>query len=172
MPEALNSTEQLAASMLVALGKSIANTFEQMVFMPATVGEALAKVEGSPTGCISGSIGLTGTTIEDGVELRAKLALIFSEALAQRIFRNMMMMGDDDPVDMAELRDVVGELTNMTAGGVKTILSEYGYKLEISLPTVAVGQDHYLGDTSGVAFSKVVPVTLDGGEFFAEISGS
>ena len=157
-------------TMLEAFSKSIANTFEQMVFLPASVGAPVEKTDGLPTGCISGTIGLGGTF--NGAELRAKLSLIFSESLAQRIFRSMMMMDESSAVDMAELRDVVGELTNMTAGGAKTILSDSGFKLTLSLPTVAVGRDHYLGAPSGISFSKVVPVTINEDVFHYELSVS
>ncbi len=169
----MSSIETLCQPMVKAFSKSIANTFEQMVFMPATVGEPLPKTEGTPTGGISGTIGLTGVhQNHETTELRAKLSLIFNEALAMSIFRSMMMMEPDAPVEVAELRDVVGELTNMTAGGAKTALSEDGFKLQLSLPSVAVGHDHYLCDTSGVAFSKVIPVDVEGGRFFCEISVS
>ena len=161
--------DALYPAMLAAFSQSIANTFEQMVFLPATVGQPVDKTEGLPTGCISGTIGLGGSY--NGTEMRAKLSLIFSESLAQRIFRSMMMMDESTPVDMAELRDVVGELTNMTAGGAKTILSDEGFKLSLSLPTVAVGQDHYLGVPSG-SLSKVVPVTINEDIFHYELSVS
>ena len=162
--------DALHLSIMKAVSQSIANTFEQMVFVPVTVGEPAEKTEGNPTGCISGTIGLAGSHNGSSVELRAKLSLIFSEELAMRIFRGMMMMDESAPVEMAELRDVVGELTNMTAGGAKTILSGDGFKLSLSLPSVAVGRDHYLGAPSGIAFSKVVPVTFKESVFYFEVS--
>lgn len=165
-----NTNDPLHDKMLAACCQSIVNTFDQMVFQAATVGQPVEKSDGLPTGCISGTIGLSGTHNDSPVELRSKLSLIFSEELAQHIFRSMMMMGPDDPVEMAELRDVVGELTNMTAGGAKTALSDDGFKLLLSLPTVAVGRDHYLGAPSGIRFSKVVPVSLEAGIFHFEIS--
>lgn len=166
------SADSLHLLMLNAVSRSIENTFEQMVFAPVSVGEPMNKIDGNPTGCISGTIGLTGNHISSPADLRAKLSLIFSEELAICVFRGMMMMDETTPVEMAELRDVVGELTNMTAGGAKTLLSDDGFKLLLSLPTVAVGHDHYLGAPSGIAFSKVVPVTFKESLFYFEISVS
>ncbi len=166
------ANDGLHQMMMKAICQSIANTFEQMVFVPVTVGEPIQKVEGHPTGCISGTIGLTGTHNSSTVEIRSKLSLIFSEELAIKIFRGMMMMDETTPVEMAELRDVVGELTNMTAGGAKTLLSNEGFKLSLSLPTVAVGHDHYLGAPSGIAYSMVVPVGFNESTFFIELSVS
>ncbi len=165
------SVKKLGGPMVAAICASLEDTFSQMVFMPVTVGAASDKSEGAPTGHISGTVGLSGT--QDGLELRAKLSLIFPEAIAKRVFRSMMMMELDTPVEMSELRDVVGELANMTAGGAKTRLSEDGFKLLLSLPNVAIGADHYLGDPSGIAFSKVVPVSLDSDSVFhVEVSVS
>jgi chemotaxis protein CheX len=165
-----SNADALYCRMLDACCQSIVNTFEQMVFLPATVGEAFEKRDGLPMGCISGTIGLSGSHDELPNEVRSKLSLIFPEGLAEQVFRGMMMMGPDDPVEINEVRDMVGELTNMTAGGAKTLLSEVGFKLALSLPTVAVGHDHYLGAPSGVAFSKVIPVTIEHGLFHFEIS--
>ncbi len=167
-----SANDSLHHLMMLAICKSIANTFEQMVFVPVTVGEPIDKTEGNPTGCISGTIGLTGTHNSSPAELRAKLSLIFSEELAVKIFRGMMMMDESTPVEMPELRDVVGELTNMTAGGAKTLLSNDGFKLSLSLPTVAVGHDHYLGAPSGIAYSKVIPVAFNDSTFYIELSVS
>lgn len=164
--------EKLYAQMLDAFCRSISNTFEQMVFSAAEVGSPNEKKDGLPTGCVSGTIGLTGTHDSSPNELRSKVSLIFSEEIAVSIFRSMMMMEADAPVEMAELRDVVGELTNMTAGGAKTILSDAGFKLALSLPTVAVGHDHYLNAPSGISFSKVVPVVFNGSTFYLEFSVS
>ena len=164
--------EPLYMQMMAACNQSIANTFEQMVFVPVAVAEPVEKKEGLPTGCISGTIGLSGSHDSVPTELRAKLSLIFSEAIALSIFRGMMMMEPDAPVEMAELRDVVGELTNMTAGGAKTLLSNDGFKLSLSLPTVAVGHDHYLGAPSGIAYSMVVPVAFNDSTFYIELSVS
>ena len=165
-----SANDSLHLPILQAASQSLKNTFEQMVFVPVTVGEPVEKADGNPTGSISGTIGLTGTYNGGPAELRAKLSLIFSDELAMRIFRGMMMMDETTPVEMAELRDVVGELTNMTAGGAKTILSGAGFKLSLSLPSVAVGHDHYLGATPGIAFSKVVPVTFKESVFYFEVS--
>ncbi len=166
-----SSFQELCAPMIAAVRASIEDTFAQMVFMPVTVGEATDKTKGVPTGHMSGTVGLSGT--QNGFELRAKLSLIFPENTAQRIFRSMMMMEADAPVETSELQDVVGELANMTAGGAKTRLSENGFKLALSLPSVAIGVDHYLAETSGVAFAKVAPVSLDPDSiFYVEIGVS
>ncbi len=152
--------------------QSLENTFSSMVMMDITAGAHQHKKNGNPLGCISGSIGISGTHTPSGKELRAQLSLIFPEPLAHKIFRRMMMMGDEDPVQQEEVNDVVGELSNMAAGGAKTLMSEKDFQLSISLPTIAVGHDHYLSTPSGSTLSIVIPVHIQEESFFVEISAT
>lgn len=161
--------DQAAQIVVKAFCDSLEDAFSQMVFLPTQLGEPAVKRDGFPTGCLSGTIGLSGIHEATGIELRTTLSLIFPKDLALRIFRSMMMEADA-PVEIAELRDVVGELTNMTAGGGKSRLAEQGYRLSLSLPTVVVGQDHYLGDSSDGVITQIVPVTIDEGLCYMEIS--
>lgn len=151
---------------------SLVNTFNSMVMLPASVGELEEKKAGNPMGCISGTIGLAGKHEKDNKELRTQLSLIFSESLAKRIFRSMMMMDESMPVADEELHDVVGELANMTAGGTKTILSEKGFSLSLSLPSVAVGHNHFLSIPSGSGLAVVAPISVENETFFMEISAT
>lgn len=160
----------VSALVMDAFCQSLADTFSQMVFIPVTLEDPISKREGSPTGCLSGTIGLSGTYNDGETELRTALALIFRKELALRVFRSMMMMEDGMDVEITELRDVVGELTNMTAGGGKSRLAEHGFRLSLSLPTVVVGENHYLGDSSKEAVTQVVPVTIDEDQFHMEVS--
>ena len=162
----------IAQALVSSCLKSLENTFSSMVMMNVTAGAYQDKKNGNPLGCISGSIGISGTHAQTGKELRAQLSLVFPEMLAHKIFRNMMMMGEDDPVEQEEVNDVVGELSNMTAGGAKTLMSEQEFQLSISLPTIAVGHDHYLSSPSGSTISIVIPIHVDTDTFFVEISAT
>src|SRR4051794_2059575 len=57
-------------------------------------------------------------------------------AVASALTAAMFQSGDDPGFD--DVRDAVGELTNMIAGNVKALLPE---PCSISLPTVAVGSN-------------------------------
>lgn len=152
--------------------KSIQSTFTSMVMMEIDILECHNKERGTPVGCISGSIGLSGKHAESGKDLRSQISLIFPERLAFAIFRSMMMMEPDDPAEQEEVNDTVGELANMTAGGAKTLLSEKGFDLTISLPTIAVGHDHYISSPSGSTLSVVIPIKAQEDTFFVELSAS
>ncbi|HBA84112.1 MAG TPA: hypothetical protein DCZ95_08470 [Verrucomicrobia bacterium] len=143
--------------------ESARQIFETMVFMPVSFGDATPKDKGYPTGSISGTIGMAGD------DQRGTLSLIFPLPLAQAIFRAMMGMPENETVADAELNDVVGELSNMVAGGAKSRLQEIDVNFKIGLPTVVVGQNHYL-DTPKEAQTVIVPVITDKGSFHMELS--
>jgi chemotaxis protein CheX len=142
--------------------ESLKQTFETMVFMPVEWGEALPKGLEIPGIDISGTIGLTGTG------LCGSLSLAFPSDLAQVIFRSMMMMGADDPVDGNELRDAVGELANMVAGGAKAKLQDDGVDCVIGLPTVVVGESHHLAFPGDVKVCAL-PINVAKGIFYMSL---
>ena len=67
-----------------------------------------------------------------------------------------MFQGDDDPTD-EEVGDALGELTNMVAGNVKSLLPSPS---AISLPTVAFGK-HYEISVVGTRVVAEVAFTSD-----------
>ena len=151
--------------LLPAFLESVKEVFETMVFMPVTLGEAKPKAKGEPTGSISGTISLGAD------DLSGNLSLIFSLPLATRIFRSMMGMDESAPVNQQEINDVVGELANMTAGGAKSRLQEKEIHFKIGLPTVVVGENHYLEPPKEVK-TVVVPLTVNNTQevFYIELS--
>ncbi len=149
--------------MLPAFTKSLADAFETMVFINAACGEPLSKHDHFPSGAISATIALTGEDIS------GRLTLIFSTQVAEQAFRGMMMMAPDDRVDESELKDAIGELANMTAGGAKAALQQESIDFMISLPAVVVGADHHLESPKGCATS-VLPVSMGDSTFFLELA--
>ncbi len=143
--------------------ESIKNVFETMVFMPVEVGERVPKSQGLPKGYVSGTISLTGEDIS------GNLSIIFTSATATAVFRAMMGMSDDTAVNQNEVNDVVGEIANMVAGSAKSKLQEKNVHFKIGLPTVVVGEGHYIEPPRNVE-TVVVPVKGTAGEFFMEIS--
>ncbi len=142
--------------------ESLKQTFETMVFMPVECGEAMAKGADMPGIHISGTIGITG----DG--LCGSLSLAFPSALVESAFRSMMMMGADDPVDSNELKDAVGELANMVAGGAKAKLQDDGINCMIGLPSVVIGESHHLAFSGDVKVCAL-PVKVEKGTFFMSL---
>lgn len=110
-------------------------TFQTMVTMQVRRKEVFIKQGYEMYGDVSGVIGLSGTTT-------GTCALSMPSALAERAIRTMLMTPDDELLAESEVRDGVGELINMIAGGAKTKLSTTPYKFNITLPTIISGGPH------------------------------
>jgi chemotaxis protein CheX len=134
-----------------------------MVFMPITPGQPIHKSKGWPCGFISGTISLTGEVISGNI------SLILDMPLATRVFRSMMGLDENAPVNAQEINDVVGELVNRIAGGAKSKLQDQNVHFKIGLPTVIVGDKHYIEPPKNV-HTTVVPFTTQEGEFHIELS--
>ena len=82
---------------------------------------------------------------------RGAVLLQCSAPLAQRLTAALFQSAG--PHDAEDLRDTVGELTNMLAGNVKALLPSPS---AISLPTVAFGSDYALMVVGTTALATVV----------------
>jgi chemotaxis protein CheX len=92
---------------------------------------------------VTGSVSLTGKV--NGVVYTA-----FSEKLAQAVAERILGMTQAEESDVS---DVIGELTNMITGNLKSQLTDLGYNCQLSIPTVMRG-----GHISIVA--KDAPVSI------------
>jgi chemotaxis protein CheX len=116
------------------------------------------KKEPFPTYGISGTIGLSGGA--QGV-----IALAYSMEGAVKTVSGML--GVNISEKSADLTDAIGEIVNIVAGYAKKDLTEY--KLEISLPTVIRGNEHFI-TTPSRAHCIVVPFSSKYGEFSMEVA--
>ena len=106
--------------------------FSSMVMMEISVKEVMAD-HGSLQDTITGMIGLAGT--HKGV-----LAVHIPYTVAMAITSSFLMM---DVEEMNEdVHDAVGEIANMLGGNVKTILSDNGRDIDLSLPSTISGADY------------------------------
>lgn len=73
---------------------------------------------------------------------KASVAIIFPEDLIFNISNKVM----PEPVKRINevVIDLVGEITNMVAGGVKGKLEAEGYLFDLSLPTIILGSEYLL----------------------------
>jgi chemotaxis protein CheX len=141
----MNATEDDLAEIAVSIWESMFTVpLERVVTEPPIPGPVI-------TGCV---------TIEgawDGaVMLTAELAL--ATLLAAQLFDS------DEPVTQVDVRDTVGEVTNMLAGNFKALLAHPSH---ISLPTVAVGS-HY--DLSVVGTRQTMAVRFRCGDGLLQVS--
>ncbi len=143
----------------------IAATLQALEVMASTRpqrGTPFVKTGQVAKGDISGVIGLAG-------EATGSVAVTLPAAIAFRIYEGMV--GERVTALTEDVRDAVGELANMIAGGAKAALSKDGYRFRIAIPSIVVGKDHTIEHrTKGPCL--VVPFLLDGETFWLEVSFS
>jgi chemotaxis protein CheX len=83
---------------------------------------------------ISGSVGFAGEAVTGSIYLH--LHLTFATAAAV----NMLALPPEEPPGDAEVNDVIGELTNMLGGGLKSWLCDVGAKCALTTPAVIRGK--------------------------------
>ncbi|MEA3468985.1 MAG: chemotaxis protein CheX [Thermodesulfobacteriota bacterium] len=128
-------------------GKMIEATreiFSSMVMMDIEVNEVMED-HGPLNDTITGMIGLAGT--HKGV-----LAIHLPYSLAMAITSSFLVM--DVKEINEDVHDAVGEIANMLGGNVKTILSEKGRDIDLSLPSTISGSQYSF--QSDKAVDKVI----------------
>jgi chemotaxis protein CheX len=83
---------------------------------------------------VIGNVGFAG-------EANGLVYLCFTDAFARHAAGNILgMSAAEIEIHGHEVvKDVVGEITNMTTGGFKNALSDYGFPCKLSLPTIVRG---------------------------------
>jgi chemotaxis protein CheX len=112
------------------IGKIVPNVFETMLALPATAGPG---GELTKTARISGTVGVAGETVTGAIYLH------LPEALAQQAARLILGMPENEIAGAAGVNDIVGELTNMIAGGLKSSLCDADRDCAMSTPSIIRG---------------------------------
>lgn len=80
-----------------------------------------------------------------------------------------MMMQEDSGLN-DEVRNAVGEITNMISDDARRQLTDLGLKFEAGIPAVIVGKHHEISHLPDGSPCIVTPFKCDGLEFFVEAS--
>lgn len=113
---------------------SITNVLTTMAGITPTIGKPSIKSDQNAPGIITGVIDM----ISD--KTTGSLAISFSKPVALKL-ANKMLQSDINDVDET-IKDLVGEMTNMMAGGAKAIYQEQGYDFKMTQPKVIAGENH------------------------------
>ncbi len=133
---------------------------EMMAFVKAVPGKPFLKQDKLSRGDISGIIGLTGSK-------RGAVVFSLSKEAALKIVSSMLGQQYTEMND--EVRDAVGEMTNMIAGDARRELAEKGHVFEAGIPTVIVGKGHEI--SSMVKEPTIaIPFKIDNDPFIVEAS--
>jgi len=133
--------------------------FTGMVMMEISVaGEPLTTL-GPLKNSITGMVGLAG--VHKGV-----LAVHFPKQVALDVTGSFLGM-DVDEIN-ADVQDAIGEIANMLGGNLKTILSDRGRDIQLSLPSTIFGEQYAF--TSQAEVDQVIlPFQAPSGVFFVEV---
>ena len=135
------------------------HVLETMASTKAEAGKPYLKKDQVARGDVSGVIGMTGET-------RGTISISFSEASILPIVSNML--GEEMKEMNEEIKDAVGEVTNMISGQARKRLDEQGRSLKAAIPTVIMGKDHSITHMTTYPIIAI-PFSTDNGEFTIEV---
>jgi chemotaxis protein CheX len=136
------------------------NVLKTMANVEPIPGRPFVKNENTAMGDVSAIIGITGVA-------EGSMALTFSEPCIVGLASSLMGETFTDLND--EVKDSVGELTNMICGDARRRLSEEGVILQAGIPTVIAGKSHKITHiTRGPRLA--VPFETQWGSFIVEVA--
>lgn len=131
-----------------------------MASVEPKAGKPFLKKDTLAHGDVSAIIGLTGAAT-------GSLALSFSEKCILKIVSNML--GETTESINGDIRDAVGEITNMVSGVARKTLEASGLTISAAIPTVVSGKDHAIHHVMGGP-SIIIPFEIEEGPFVVDIS--
>jgi len=139
---------------------SFTNVLKTMARIDIEAGEASFKKDAIARGDVSGIISMIGNAASGSISIS------FEKKLALKLFHNLI--GETVEHISSDITDMVGEITNMVAGGAKLQLGEQGYNFNMATPIVITGPSHYVAHK--VEVSKVLmPFSCEWGNAYIEI---
>lgn len=147
-------TQVFDVNSLNAFLEGTENVLKTMCQTTPVSGKPHLRKDSSCKGDISGTISLTSQ------DQRGSVTLAFSKDAA--LFIVSRMLSEEKTWLDKEVKDAVGELTNMIAGDSRKNLSAHGMKFEAGIPMVIIGPDHEIyTEVSGTAPVISIPFSVD-----------
>jgi chemotaxis protein CheX len=135
------------------------SVLKTMAFVEPRAGKPYLKMDSLAKGDISGIIGLTGSAT-------GSLAVSFSESAIIKIVSNML--GENIKSLDSDIKDAVGEITNMISGVSRKNLEADGFYIQAAIPTVVSGKNHSIAHVMGGP-SLIIPFEIDDGPFVVDV---
>ena len=132
--EDLNHMSQInTLDLKASVSNALADVFDSMLSMDLSFPDATEDVASDGTQLI-GSVSFAGKAM-------GSINLCLSGDFARHITAAMLDMDDEDIEGDEEVYDVVGELSNMIGGDLKSRLCDAGLTCELSIPTITSGKE-------------------------------
>ncbi|MCP4372750.1 MAG: chemotaxis protein CheX [Deltaproteobacteria bacterium] len=111
--------------------KTLTDVFDTMLSMKLEKTDGCAKgIDGGNQ--IVGSVGFAG-------KVMGNVNILVSGDFARLITSQMLGMDTDEIESEEEVFDVIGELSNMLGGDIKSRLCDHGFKCDLSIPSITSG---------------------------------
>ncbi|MFZ0928622.1 MAG: chemotaxis protein CheX [Syntrophobacteraceae bacterium] len=136
------------------------HVLKTMAQVDAKPGKPFLKKDDVAIGDVSAIIGITGAA-------QGSMALIFTEQCIRDIASNLL--GVPFTELNHEMRDAVGELTNVICGDARRRLSEDGFILQAGIPTIVEGKGHTIKHIAKGP-RLAVPFETSQGSFMVEVA--
>ncbi len=131
-----------------------------MAKVKTKAGAPFVKKNNTACGDVTGVIGLSG-------QRSGSISITFSRACVLAVVSNML---NESVTEMnKDIRDAVGELTNMVSGQARQGLQKLGLTIEAGIPTVIMGENHSITHLSKNPI-VAIPFTTPQGELTLEVS--
>lgn len=125
------------------LVRHLAEVFTTMLSLPAV---PLAEIPSDhPQERVSGSVGFVGEAVTGAVYLH------LPAPFAAHVTGAMLGMPAEETPGDAEVNDVIGEVTNMLAGGLKSWLCDAGAACALTTPAIIRGTSFQILASEGVS---------------------
>ena len=136
------------------------HVLKTMAQVDAKPGKPFLKKDDLAVGDVSAIIGVTGAA-------QGSMALIFTEQCIKHIASNLL--GERFSQMNDEVRDAVGELTNMICGDARRRLAKIGFVLQAGIPTIVSGKGHSIVHIANGP-RLAVPFETSKGSFMIEVA--
>ena len=135
------------------------DVLKTMAFVEPSPGKPYLKKDDLAKGDVSGIIGFTGAAT-------GSMALSFSEGCILKIVSNML--GEEIKEINGDIKDAVGEITNMVSGAARKKVESLGLSISAAIPTVVAGKGHSVSHIMGGP-SIIIPFETEQGPFVVDV---
>lgn len=146
-------------SLFITLRDTTVQVLRTLTNMNVEPGKIVPSDKNTLVGYVSGNVGMTG-------EMKISMSVSFSKEAITKIYHNVFP-SESKEVTIFHMGDLVGEITNMISGNLRTVLSGLEMKFDSAIPTVVIGSQQIYHPQGTIA--RVIPFELDGDFMFVEI---